>query len=153
MRLTAPPGALTTIDNSALVKTGCEFVDENGYIYEYLKGVASVAVGSWVALDNDDTDKTTALLTEAIGVKGVNCAVAIAAVVADKYGWFLKKGKVEGASLISNAADAQQYATTTAGSLDDAGTTPVHGVRLIDTATAAGNVTYDIDHPHTTPAP
>lgn len=142
-------GPLTTVDDSALVPTGSKTTDDAGNEYIYLKGVASTAVGSWVALDNDDTDFTTALLTEAIGVKGVIVAVAIAAVIADKYGWFQIGGKVEAASKINNAADAKQYCTTTGGSLDDAGTTPVHGVRLIDTAAAAGNVTYIINNPHT----
>lgn len=147
--LAAPHGALTNIDSSALIQTGSKFRASDNKEYIYLKGIGSTTVGLWVAQDHDGTDFITALLTEDIGVKGVVVAVALASTIADTYGWYQICGEVEGASLISNAADADQFCTTTAGSLDDAGTTTVHGIRLIDTATAAENVTYIIDNPHT----
>lgn len=149
MILTAIQGALTAIDSSALVATGSLFVDKDGNEYVYLKGVASTVAGNCMLRDHDDTDHITARLTETEGAKGRSLAVALAAVVADKYGWFQIAGKCEISLLASDAADAVQYCTTTAGSLDDAGTTKIHGLILIDTVTGAGLGTCIIDHPHT----
>lgn len=151
--MSAPHGLFTTVDASKKRDTGEEALGSSGNLYIYAKGIGSTAAGSWVAFDSDGTDLTTALLTEAIGVKGVSVGIAMAATIADTYGWYCVKALngvgVEGLSLINNAADADQFCTTTAATLDDAGTTTVHGIRLIDTATAAGLVTYIVDRPHT----
>ena len=81
----------------------------------YLKGVASTALGSWVTYNADDN--TTALLAaNAIGP----VAVAMAATVADTYGWYQIGGKAIGKALTAFADDANVYATSTAGSVDDA---------------------------------
>jgi hypothetical protein len=147
--MACPHGALTNVDSSRLIPTGSRYKGVDGDEYIYLKGVASTAAGSWVQYYSDGTDYVTALLTETIAENGANVAVALAATIADTYGWYQICGEVEGASLISNVAGADQFATTTAGSLDDAGTTTIHGIQLIDTAAAAGNVTYSINYPHT----
>jgi len=81
----------------------------------YLKGVASTALGSWVTYNADDN--TTALLAaNAIGP----VAVAMAATVADTYGWYQIGGKAIGKALTAFADDANVYATSTDGSVDDA---------------------------------
>lgn len=81
----------------------------------YLKGVASTAVGSWVTYNLDDG--TTALLAaNAIGP----VAVAMAATVADTYGWYQISGKAVGKALTGYVDNALVYATATAGSVDDA---------------------------------
>lgn len=81
----------------------------------FLKGVASTAVGSWVHYNQDD--HTTALtVANAIGP----IAVAMAATVANKYGWYQIYGKAVGKVLASFADNGNVYLTGTAGSVDDA---------------------------------
>lgn len=81
----------------------------------YLKGVASTAVGSWVTFNADDG--TTALLAaNAIGP----VAIAMSACVADNFGWYQIYGKAVGRALSGFVDDANVYATSTAGSVDDA---------------------------------
>lgn len=81
----------------------------------YLKGVASTAVGSWVTFNADDG--TTALLAaNAIGP----VAIAMSACVADNFGWYQIYGKAVGRALSGFLDDANVYATSTAGSVDDA---------------------------------
>jgi hypothetical protein len=81
----------------------------------YLKGVASTAVGSVVTFNRDD--HSTALL--AADAKGP-VAVAMSANVASQYGWYQIRGKAVAKVLASFADNADCYATSTAGSIDDA---------------------------------
>jgi hypothetical protein len=81
----------------------------------YLKGVASTAVGSWVAYDADDFS-TALLAANAIGP----VAVAMSANVASQYGWYQITGKAVGLALTGFVDNANVYATATAGSIDDA---------------------------------
>lgn len=81
----------------------------------YLKGVASTAVGSWVTYNADD-NSTALLAANAIGP----VAVAMAATVADTYGWYQLSGKAVGKALTGYVDNALVYATATAGSVDDA---------------------------------
>lgn len=81
----------------------------------YLKGVASTAIGSWVTYSYDDG--TTALLApNAIDP----VAVAMSANVANQYGWYQISGKAVGLALTGYVDNALVYATSTAGSVDDA---------------------------------
>ena len=82
----------------------------------YLQGVASTAVGSWVTFNADDG--TTALLAaNAIGP----VAIAMSAnTSATSYGWYQIYGKAVGKALTGFADDGNVYATSTAGSIDDA---------------------------------
>lgn len=151
--VTLVAGALTNVDSTATFTPGCRYVDENGKEYIYALGIASTVAGSVVALSLETTNNTpiTALLTEAIGVKGTAVAVAMAATVANKYGWYQIFGAAEASCLVSDAADADQYCTTTDGSIDDAGTTKIHGIRLVDTEPGSGtaNLTVFLTYPYT----
>lgn len=81
----------------------------------YLKGVASTVVGSVVLIDQDDF--TTSLATaNDVGY----LAVAMAATVANEYGWYQIAGKCVIKGLSGLADNASLYLTSTAGSLDDA---------------------------------
>lgn len=113
----------------------------------YLKGVASTVVGSVVTYDS--ASFATALgAANAVG----NVAVAMAANVADTYGWYQITGKSAMKVLASFAADAAVYLTATAGSVDDA---VVAGDRIhralsltaIDTP-STGLAYVDIERPH-----
>lgn len=81
----------------------------------YLKGVANTAVGSWVTFNMDD-GSTALLAANAIGP----VAVAMAATIADTWGWYQISGKAVGKALANYADNGLVYATATAGSIDDA---------------------------------
>jgi len=68
----------------------------DGVEYIYLQGVASTLAGSWVTIG---ANHTTALL--ATGASG-RVAVASAAIVADKYGWYAISGPLASTALASS---------------------------------------------------
>lgn len=111
--------AITSVDTTAMAPLGTivEAVDPTYGAGEfiYLKGIASTALGSWVTYDADD-NSTALLAANAIGP----VAVAMAATVADTYGWYQISGKAIGKALASYADNGLVYATATAGSIDDA---------------------------------
>lgn len=114
----------------------------------YLKGVASTAVGSWVTYELDD-GATVLLAANAIGP----VAVAMAATVADTWGWYQISGKAVGKALASYADNGRVYATATAGSVDDAVVDGdmVHlakGASAIDTP-SSGFAEFEINRPYT----
>jgi len=81
----------------------------------YLKGAANTVLGSWVLINPDDW--TTTLL--AADMKGA-VGVAMAPTVAGEYGWYQINGKAIGKVLAGYLDNALVYATSTAGSVDDA---------------------------------
>ena len=81
----------------------------------YLQGVASTAVGSVVLIDQDDFTTTLATADDTGYI-----AFAMAATVANEYGWYQIAGKCVAKALASCADNASLYLTATAGSLDDA---------------------------------
>ena len=81
----------------------------------YLKGLAATAIGTWVTY-NDDDGSTTLLAANAIGP----VAIAMSANVANQYGWYQIRGKAVGLCLAGFLDNANVYATSTAGSVDDA---------------------------------
>jgi hypothetical protein len=104
---TTPTQSVGTITQGFDVTMGAgEFI--------YLKGVASTVVGSTVIYD---TYANTTVLTVA-GSRGP-VAVALAASVANTYGWY----QIGGAAVIKAGtvlAGGNVYATATAGQVDDA---------------------------------
>ena len=142
--------AIDTVDDAAKVALGsivraADPVYGNGE-FIYLKGLAGTARGTWVTYNNDDFS-TTLLAANAIGP----VAVAMAAVVANKYGWYQISGKAVGKALVGFVDNANVYATATAGSVDDA---VVAGDRLkncvgasaVDTP-SAGLAEFEINRP------
>lgn len=81
----------------------------------YLKGLASVAYGTWVTYNPDDFS-VTLLAANAIGP----VAVAMSPSVANEFGWYQIHGKAIGKALTGYLDNALVYATATAGSVDDA---------------------------------
>ena len=109
----AMPSSITSVDDSALVPVGTRtFVGVNEYIY--LKGVASTVAGSVVHYD--EVGVTALAVADGKGA----IAIAQAAVVANKYGWYLINGSSQGLVLTGFADNGDLYLTATAGSLDDA---------------------------------
>lgn len=82
--------------------------------YIYLQGVASTASGDWVMYRSGSF--TTSRLTT--GMRG-SVAVATAAVVASKYGWYGVKGAFSANCLSASLSNGYLYATATAGSAED----------------------------------
>ena len=81
----------------------------------YLKGVASTVLGSFVTYNADD-NSTALLAANAIGPAAVSMSIN----VASQYGWYQISGKAVGKAKASYADNGLVYATSTAGSIDDA---------------------------------
>lgn len=96
------------------VDRGANLNGEGEFIY--LAGVSSCAVGSWVTYA---ADNWTATLLAANAIAPVGVAMA-AVDAATKYGWFQVWGKAVGLALSGYLDNALVYATSTAGSVDDA---------------------------------
>lgn len=110
----ATVGELTDVDTAARNTVGSRAFDQNGNEYIYLKGVASTVAGSWVTYD--ELFLTTLLVANGLGA----VAIALAAVVAGNWGWYGIFGAHNGLCLASYADNAKVWATSTAGSVDDA---------------------------------
>lgn len=109
-------GSLTQVDTVAQNRLGTRSWDEAGNQYIYLKGVASVVRGSVVVFD-EEFETLLASTTNNIGM----VAVAMSAVVADRYGWFQVGGRAVAKVLASFANNSKVFITATAGSVDDSG--------------------------------
>lgn len=103
-----------TVDSTNKYALGTRIKDKTGGEFIYLKGVANVAQGSWVTFD--EAHLTLLAVANAQG----RVAVAGAAVIANKYGWFQIYGKVAAKALASFADNGKVYLTSTDGSVDDA---------------------------------
>jgi hypothetical protein len=105
------------IHSSALnpVLTECDGIDEFGQAarYVYLAGVASTAQYDWVAYD--EAGATIRAIADGQG----DLAIATAATVANKYGWYQIVGKAYANALTGFADNGKVYLTGTAGSVDD----------------------------------
>jgi hypothetical protein len=114
--------------------------------YIYLKGVASVIAGSWVAYD--ELGVTTGLDSDVAASIVSSVAVSTAAVDATtKYGWFGVKGAFSaGAGTVAD--NAKVYATSTVFICDDAAVTgnQVHGA-VWRSADSSNLATVQIDFP------
>lgn len=76
------PGDLAEVYTRTVIDVGTRMFDDVGNEYIFLVGVASTVVGSWVTYD--EVGLTTLLAANAVGP----VAVAMAAIVADKLGWY-----------------------------------------------------------------
>ncbi len=124
---------------------GSERKAQDGSVYIYLQGVASLVDGDWVTYRAGEWT-TTRLAASAKG----SVAIATAAVDATtEYGWFLIVGSDTAtceSSIVSNAAC---YAMATAGRVDDAAVTgdQVHGARTTTAGVAGATATVSINRP------
>lgn len=110
----------------------------------YLKGVASTVLGDAVVYDE------AFATTRAVAASRGNVAVALAAVVADKYGWYQIQGMaVVRAGTVS--ADAKAQVSATPGQLDDTTTAAqdIAGARFMtaDGTPSAGYAIISLDFP------
>ena len=113
----------------------------------YLKGVASTVAGDFVGYYADGPFTTTRDIRALIGP----VAIAMAATVANKFGWYQISGKAVGNVLADYAENALVYATSTVGSIDDA---VVGGDRVQNALSgsaigtpAAGQAEFELNRP------
>jgi hypothetical protein len=110
-------GAPGVVYDTAIVPLGTKATSNEGYEYIFLQGVASTILGSWVTFDE-------AFLSTGLDGNGTATligpvAVATAAVVANKYGWYGRVGAFTAGS--GTVADnAPVFATDTVFICDDA---------------------------------
>jgi hypothetical protein len=139
----ATRNTLTEVDSAKTNVLGAVAQDAAGNEYIYLTGVANTVAGSWVTYD--EAYLTTLLVADAVGP----CAIALAATVASKYGWYCIKGTATG--ICGDIADnAPIYATATDGSVDDAnvaGDLIMHATSRSEDALATTNATFQICYP------
>ena len=83
--------------------------------FVYLKGVASTVLGSFITYNSDD-NSTALLAANAIGPVATSMSIN----VASSFGWYQISGKAVGKALSGYADNGLVYATSTAGSIDDA---------------------------------
>lgn len=115
--------------------------------YIYLQGVVSTVAGNWALYKSGVY--TTALLTT--GMRG-NVAIASAAIVANKFGWYGVRGAFTATNLSASLSNGYLYATGTAGSAEDALTKneQIQGATATGapvTTTGGGAQTVAIDFP------
>lgn len=132
-------GAITDVHSAAEYDIGTRRTDEEGNVYVYLQGIGSVANGDFVTyyITSAAASVTARLVANAIGL----VAVAQAAIVAAKFGWFMIAGNDLTANITTAAAaGAALYATATAGRVDDTKVTGDLIVGAVCSVLAAGNV-------------
>lgn len=129
----ASVGKLTDIHDAAQNPLGTiQVIDGKEYIY--LQGVASTVATDFVTYDE-------AFLTTRLAAGGVGpVAVALAAVVADKFGWYQIGGSAQGNVATAFADNARVYATATAGRVDDAAVLGDQVIGAIGRSAEASNV-------------
>ena len=140
----ATVGELTDIDSTARNPLGTVATDAAGNEYIYLLGVGSVIAGTVVTYD--EAFATTRMAANAVGP----VAVAQAAVVANKYGWFMRKGTCS-AEAVTVADNKSCYADANAGAIDDSGAAGDLIVGMWTRSTdAAGLATVQLAYPYIT---
>lgn len=139
------PQLVDTISTVEEVPVGTRMKGTDGSEFIYLKGVASTAAGSWVSFDEDFA--TTLLAGNAVGP----VAIAMAACVADRYGWYQIYGVNTIAATDTVAADKALYIDGTAGRADDATVTGdlIVGAHSM-TADTSNVATVFLSYPHVT---
>lgn len=142
-------GPLTAVHDSALVPLGTIYREEasdgtGAREYIYLKGVASTVAKDVVTFDENFA--TTRLVANAVGP----VAVALAAVVANKYGWYQIYGNAS-VNSDTTAADKALYIDASTGRVDDAAVTGDLILGMVSTAADSTNVLpVFLNYPHVT---
>lgn len=137
MLITALPRPITEVLDSLLgMKLGALHIDSTGNVYKLMAGVASTVAGDWVVYS---AAHATVRSTKTEVDKLKPLAIAMAATVANKYGWYQVYGEVAVANVLAScAAEVAVYSTATAGSLDDEPTSQTKINRAICRAARGG---------------
>lgn len=141
-------GALTDIDTSARNTVGARRIDADGKEYVYLKGVASTEVGFVVTYD--EAGQTALIDTDTAATCKGPVAVAMAAVLANQFGWYQVFGSASVQAISGGGAadNAIVYATATAGEVDDVAIANCQIVGAVfRSAESAGLATVQLNYP------
>lgn len=135
----------SAVDSTAKLPIGTRALDPDGNEYVYARGVASVAANDLVHLRPGDNAGVRAV-ADGVGRVGI----AMAAIVADSYGWFQVYGQGTVTANAGVSSGIAAYLTAAAGSI---GTAVVAG-DLIDgmftrSAVAGGSATVELNFPFT----
>jgi hypothetical protein len=138
-------GNTDSIDDTKQNALGTIAIDKDNNEYIYLQGVSGVAAGYAVSYDE-------AYLASLIAIDGSNkgaVAVAMAAVVANKFGWFLRGGTGNIYADTDVADNALVYSADTAGQVnDDSGSeVQIKGAVFRAARTGAGLVAVELRNP------
>src|SRR5688572_7162952 len=118
----AAVGAPGEVHTSQLNPLGKRAFDTLGNEVIYLKGVASTVLGSWVNFDGGTVFETALLDTGVAATQLGRIAVASAAIVADRWGWYYVGGTLIVGNTEAGATDAKNvFSVAVAGSVDDSG--------------------------------
>lgn len=138
-------GDSTDVHTSQRNPVGLRSFDAVGNEYIYMQGVASVVLGTWVVYD--ELFITTRLIANGLGA----VAIARGAVNATtSFGWFAIYGSHTGLCLANYADNAKVWATSTAGSVDDADVAVdliINAVGRSARDTTTGLATFQIAYP------
>lgn len=137
-------GDTTEVDSAARHKLGTRAFDTSGNEYIYLLGVASTAANDFVTF-NSASFATTRLVGTSVGP----VAVAMAATVANTYGWYLIYGNGTGNN--GNVVSAGSlYASSVTAACDDLAVSgdAIHGAFATGTqSVTGGGVAIFLDYP------
>lgn len=143
---TIAPGDRDTIFSRTAIDVGARVWDDEGNEYRFMRGVASTLRGSWVTYD--ELYDTTLLATGAFGP----VAIAQAAIVAGKFGFYLVEGRGEGLAQDGVGDNAKLGHSVTDGYVGDAflsGDQIENAVSrsALDVDTGTAHITVQISHP------
>lgn len=140
-------GDTTVVDSSKKHELGSRAFDENGNEYIYLQGVASTAAGMWASFD--EAHLTILTVADAVG----RIAIAMAAIVADKYGWYQIYGKHATArtTTAGSAVDQILYLHASPGlvsTVDVAGDAIIGAILRVAGGVGTAAATVELNYPH-----
>lgn len=101
------PDDITTVYSRTAIQKGTRAFDNDGNEYIFLEGVASTVAYSWVTYSSYNEFKTALLAANALGP----VAIAQAAIVAGKYGWYMIWGSGWGCSTVDASEALADNAT------------------------------------------
>ena len=137
-------GDTSIIDTALQQQLGTRAMDVDGNEYIYLEGVASTVAGDWVTFDENY------ITTRAIANGKGRVGIAMAAIVASRYGWYQIYGKNTIAKGVSGSIDDndQLFLTSTAGTVDDTDVAvDLIAGALARSADATGVFTAELNYP------
>jgi hypothetical protein len=126
---------------SQLFTPGRIYWDENGRLWQFVKGAATIAQYEYVKVSTDGNFTITSMTTTtnaSTEPAEVGCVQATGGFTSTKYGWVFRGfGAHTGLFAASCVQDVKIYTTATNGVVDDSATTLVNGLKLITTIVGA----------------
>jgi len=142
-QLTAVDLTVTSTSAVAGPKVGTLYWDEQGRLWQYVKGNATIAQYEYVKISTDGNFTITSMTTTtnpSTEPAQVGCVQVSGGFTSSLYGWVFRGfGAHTGKFAASCVQDVKIYTTATSGVVDDAATTLVNGLKLITTITGAAS--------------